>query len=195
MTMLHSDRYISVVVDGSRVRVGGRVYETSHVFIVGASTILIEMTPLKLRMETLVPVESRIDSTMEDVLKIYVPDYKFEVDSQGARMSIKQNELIEMRGDIVTVKLESDIETDSVIVKIPGFRKIKTQRVRITAENEVSANFILSPLVGVISISRAHCILRTSESDLEITCELVEREQTGRLARAEKPLAESLELG
>ncbi|MEM4507946.1 MAG: hypothetical protein QXP48_05795, partial [Acidilobaceae archaeon] len=117
MSILHSGKYVSVVVDNTKVKIGGRIYETGHVFIVGAHSIVVEATSLKFRMETLVPIESRIDSTMEDVLKVYVPEYKFEVDSYGSKMNVKQNGVIEMVGEIVTLKLESDIETESVIVK------------------------------------------------------------------------------
>lgn len=170
MSMLQSDRYVSVVVDGTRVRVGGRVYETTHVLIIGAHSATIELTPFTFRMETYVPIDSRVDSTVEDVLKIYMPESRFEVDSHGSRMNIRQGDVVELWGDMVTIKLEADIESGSVLTKIPRFKKIKTQKVKVSVDAEVSANFILSPLVGVLSITRAKCILKESEAELEIHC-------------------------
>lgn len=174
MSMLQSDRYVSVVVDGTRVKVGGRVYETTHVLIIGAHSATIELTSLTFRMETYMPIDSRVDSTIEDVLKIYMPESRFEVDSHGSRMNIKQNEVTELWGDMVTIKLEADMESGSVLVKIPRFKRIKAQKVRISVDTEVSANFILSPLVGVLSITRAKCVLKESDTELEIRCSGVE---------------------
>jgi hypothetical protein len=165
--MLRSSQYITVVVENGRVTVAGRVYESGHVMLIGASGLTASISYGSVRAEALFPLEPQVESTSEDVIKVQAPESRFEVDTLGSRIEevSRVDGGVVIRGQIVSIKFESDDEYSDIIVKVPRFKKLRAKRVEVISGKRTTLNMMTTPFtIGVLTVYDATCTIR-SEGD------------------------------
>lgn len=165
--MLRSSQYITVVVENGRVTVAGRVYESGHVMLIGASGLTASISYGSVRAEALFPLEPQVESTSEDVVKVQAPESRFEVDTLGSRIEevSRVDGDVVIRGQIVSIKFESDDEYSDIIVKVPRFKKLRAKRVEVISGKRTTLNMMTTPFtIGVLTVYDATCTIR-SEGD------------------------------
>ena len=169
--MLRSSQYITVVVENGRVSVSGRVYESGHVMLIGASSLTASISPGSVRAEALFSLDSQVESTSEDVVKVQAPESRFEVDTLGSRIEevARVDGGVVIRGQIISIKFESDDEYGDVIVKIPRYRRLRAKRVDVISNKRTTLNMMTTPFtIGVLTVYDAVCSIRSEGDSLVI---------------------------
>jgi len=169
--MLRSSQYITVVVENGRVSVAGRVYETGHAILVGASSLSATISYGSVRAEAVFPIDSQVESQADDVVKIQAPESRFEVDTLGSRLSgVEQRDgSIIVKGQVISIKFESDDEYSDIVVKIPRFKKLRAKKVEIKSSRKTALNIMTIPFtIGVLTVYDATCTIKTVDDGLVI---------------------------
>jgi hypothetical protein len=169
--MLKSSQYITVVVENGRVNVAGRVYESNHVMLVGASSLSASIGYGSLRAEAVFPLDSQVESTSEDVVKVQAPESRFEVDTLGSSIQEvrREDSSVTLRGHIVSIKFESDDEYNDIVVKVPKYRKLRAKRVEVRSSKKTTLNVMTAPFtIGVLTAHDATCTVRSEEDSIVI---------------------------
>ncbi len=169
--MLKSSQYITVVVENGKVTVAGRVYESGHVMLVGAVNLTVSISYGIVKAEAVFPLESQVESTSEDVVKIQAPDSKFEVDTLGSSIQEVRREDggVTIRGRIVSIKFESDNEYNDIIVKIPRYKKLRAKKVDVRSGRKTTLNMMTTPFtIGVLTAYDAICTIKSEEDSIVI---------------------------
>ncbi|MCS7106883.1 MAG: hypothetical protein NZ902_02100 [Acidilobaceae archaeon] len=167
---MESSQFVKVVIENRRVSVSGREHESSHVLLVGANVLSADISYEGVKVEAAFTSFPSVDPTDRDVLMISDPNSKYEVDVLGERVEeVRQEEVLVIRGELVSIKFEIEEETGSVIVKLPKLKKIKAKRLRINSRKKTTLNMITSPFtMGVMSVYNAVCTLKQLEESLII---------------------------
>ncbi|MGC8621308.1 MAG: hypothetical protein ACP5U0_05250 [Caldisphaera sp.] len=146
---------IKVELDNTKVSVDGRNYDSTHILLIGASKIAGELAGTQIKIDAYFENQPQVEPTMEEATKIYANGSEFVVDVLGERVQkvIESEEGYEIIGDVITIKFESEENSDEVTVKIPRVGSLKTSKLNIDLEGDLSSNIMLSPFViGEISL-------------------------------------------
>ncbi|PMP60991.1 MAG: hypothetical protein C0201_01380 [Caldisphaera sp.] len=146
---------IKVKLDNTKVSVDGRNYDSTHILLIGASKIAGELAGTQIKIDAYFENQPQVEPTMEEATKIYANGSEFVVDVLGERVQkvIESEEGYEIIGDVITIKFESEENSDEVTVKIPRVGSLKTSKLNIDLEGDLSSNIMLSPFViGEISL-------------------------------------------
>lgn len=152
---MKSKEPIKVEIDNSKLSVDGRSYDTTHVLIQGAQEISGEITGSQVKMTALFADLPQVEPTMEEATKVAANGSEFIVDVLGDKIqsSLETEEGYILSGDIITIKFESDENGEDIIIKIPKVGSIKTNKLSLQLEGELSTNIMMQPfIIGAISV-------------------------------------------
>ena len=169
--MLRSSQYITVIVENGRVNVAGRVYESGHAILVGAYSLTASISYGSVRAEAVFPIDSQVESQVDDVVRIQAPESKFEVDTLGSKLSSLEHKdgVLVLRGQIVSIKFESDDEYNDVVIKIPKYRRLRAKKVEIRSSRRTTLNIMTVPFtIGVLTVYDATCTIKTGDEGIVI---------------------------
>ncbi|MEM1938864.1 MAG: hypothetical protein QXI24_03590 [Acidilobaceae archaeon] len=168
--MLKSRQYIMVIVENNKVNVAGRVYETSHTLLIGASELTATISYGSVRVEASFMLPPNVESQVDDVIKVSDPEAKYEVDTTGSRIAeIHHNEGYIIRGEVVSIRFESEDETGNIIVKVPKLKRLKAKKVEFKSSKKTTLNIMTMPfIIGVISVHDSTCIVKHIDDTIVI---------------------------
>ncbi len=155
--MLRTSQYITVIVENNRITVAGRVYESSHALLIGADRLNAYISHDRVRVEAYFPLDSQVESHIEDVVKVVAPGEKYEVDTLGSRISeVSLKEGFIVRGQVVSIKFEGDEDSGDIVVKIPRVKKLRAKKLELKSGRKTSMNIITVPFtIGIITAQDA----------------------------------------
>lgn len=152
---MKTNDHIKVDLDNSKISVDGRNYDTTHVLVQGASEISGEITGSQVKLSIMFEELPQVEPTMEEAIKISSSKSEFLVDPLGEKVKsfMETEEGYILTGDIVTMKFESDENSEEIIVKIPKVGNLKTSKLSLNLDGELTLNIMLSPfIIGAVSI-------------------------------------------
>lgn len=148
---------VSVRVDGNRINVAGRRYESAHIMITGASTLQMIVSPDHVVVDATFNEIPEIHDSTPHILRVSAPGSNLELDIEGAGIrEIKEedNNKLLVKSDLFTFKFESSEGGDSVVLKIPKIGPVKVKEARILFNSPSSVNAIIEPfIVGIVSVT------------------------------------------
>ncbi len=158
--MIGSQKII-VEVEGTKVNIEGRRYETSHVLLVSSSSASVSVDSNGIYIKAEYNELPTVDMVGGDLVKIIGKNGRYVVDTMGD--TIKEYKVygnkIKIRGDVISIKFSQD--DGKITVVIPRHGTIKSEKLDIKTKKPTSINVIVHPFVtGVISIH--------GEADIEI---------------------------
>ncbi|MFP3080287.1 MAG: hypothetical protein RXR09_02025 [Acidilobus sp.] len=168
---MSQENRVSLQIDNMKLNLDGRVYESSHMIVVGLKRLSGEVSfgTVKVKGEfDLLPQAS----TVEDVVEVSAGG-TFESDAYGGSVAINELEdgyLIEFNK--LTIKFDVDESTGKVSVKIPRLEPIKASKLLFDIKGTISLNMIVSPfVVGAMTLVNDGKIKITAGDEVKITTE------------------------
>ncbi|MEB3816635.1 MAG: hypothetical protein LRS46_01650 [Desulfurococcales archaeon] len=148
---------VTVKVDGSRVDVAGRAYESAHVMILGADALEMSVTPYRVHVSARFRELPQVEDSTPYLLRISAPGASLRLDLEGSSIRrIREDGGISVEADLLTMKFESSELGDKVVVRIPGFEPIRVEKLNVRSNTTTSINSITDPfIVGVLTIERS----------------------------------------
>ncbi len=174
---------VNVQIDGDRVSVEGRVYEGSHILVLGASGAqgTIGFSPQKAESEWeeltgSVKLSMTFDGfpsveVDEDMVKTYLSS------SQSADFTTpivsQYNELEDgyiITGDRVLIKFEVDESERKVVLRVPNVGTFRVPVLTVSCDGRVNVNVIVRPFImGIIAIEEAGQVkIQISSDGIEV---------------------------
>ncbi len=152
---------IVVEVEGTKVNVGGRRYESSHILLVASNSASVSVDESGIYIKAEYSEPPAIDTVGGDLVKIIGKNGRYIVDTMGdtiREFKVDGNK-IKIKGEVISIKFSRD--DDRIMVVVPHYGAVKSERLDIKTRKPTSINVIVHPFVtGVISIH--------GEADIEI---------------------------
>lgn len=156
------------MVRNRQIYVGGRHYESDHVLIIGASSIVAKIEPPFVEIEASFSSLPEVQVMEENVLKISDPGSKYEVDTAGFSVSVSAEERgFTLKGSVISIKFEA--KRDEIIVKAPKMKVMKGKALVLKASSPSAANIVIHPFfIGIVSLYEASVRASISGDMIEI---------------------------
>jgi len=97
----------------------------------------------------------QVEPTMEEAIKVVSSGSEFFIDVLGEKTKneAETEEGYILSGDIITIKFESDENGEELLMKVPNVGALRTNKLYIDLEGEISSNIIVQPfIIGAISV-------------------------------------------
>jgi hypothetical protein len=145
---------ITVKVDGSRINIAGRRYESAHVMILDAEALEMTVLPSKMSINARFSDLPEIQDSTPHILKVGVRGATLKLDLEGNTIrSIKENDSIIVEAELLTFKFESSEDGEKVVFKMPRLDPIRAGMLVVESSSPTSVNAIMDPfIIGVVSI-------------------------------------------
>ncbi|MFP3241528.1 hypothetical protein [Caldisphaera sp.] len=146
---------IKVDIDNSKIIVDGRNYDSTHVLIQGANQVSGEINASQVKLAVIFKEMPQVEPTMEEAIKVVSSGSEFFIDVLGEKTKneAETEEGYILSGDIITIKFESDENGEELLMKVPNVGALRTNKLYIDLEGEISSNIIVQPfIIGAISV-------------------------------------------
>jgi predicted heme/steroid binding protein len=146
---------IKVDIDNSKIIVDGRNYDSTHVLIQGANQVSGEINASQVKLTVIFKEMPQVEPTMEEAIKVVSSGSEFFIDVLGEKTKneAETEEGYILSGDIITIKFESDENGEELLMKVPNVGALRTNKLYIDLEGEISSNIIVQPfIIGAISV-------------------------------------------
>jgi predicted heme/steroid binding protein len=146
---------IKVDIDNSKIIVDGRNYDSTHVLIQGANQVSGEINASQVKLAVIFKEMPQVEPTMEEAIKVVSSGSEFFIDVLGEKTKneAETEEGYILSGDIITIKFESDENGEELLMKVPNVGALRTNKLYIDLEGEISSNIIVQPfIIGEISV-------------------------------------------
>ncbi|MGC9135106.1 MAG: hypothetical protein C0171_02990 [Caldisphaera sp.] len=146
---------IKVDIDNSKIVVDGRNYDATHVLIQGGHQLSGEINPSQVKLTIIFDDTPQVEPTMEEAMKVVANGSEFFIDVLGEKTKneAETEEGYILSGDVVTIKFESDENGEDLLIKVPKVGALRTNKLYIDLEGEISSNIMIQPfIIGAISV-------------------------------------------
>ena len=145
---------ITVRVDGSRINVAGRRYESAHVMILDADALEMIVTPHKMSVNARFNDIPEIQDSTPYILKVGARGSTLELDLEGSTIrSLREDDSIIIEAGILTFKFETSEDGEKVVVKLPRLDPLRARTLAVESLSLTSINVIMDPfIIGVVSL-------------------------------------------
>jgi len=146
---------IKVDIDNSKIIVDGRNYDSTHFLIQGANQVSGEINASQVKLAVIFKEMPQVEPTMEEAIKVVSSGSEFFIDVLGEKTKneAETEEGYILSGDIITIKFESDENGEELLMKVPNVGALRTNKLYIDLEGEISSNIIVQPfIIGAISV-------------------------------------------
>ncbi|BAA79153.1 hypothetical protein APE_0240 [Aeropyrum pernix K1] len=170
--LLKNEQRVKVDVDNSKVLVSGRRYEASHTLLVGTSGLSAEIEPGSVRVSAYFSQHPEVEYVNEDLVKVYSAGSRYEVDTLGEKVAKVESgsNRVELQGDIISIKFEVDSEI--VTLKLPKGGRLKSAKLKVRAEGDVSLNVITFPFtMGILTARKSKATVTVKGDVIELVVE------------------------
>lgn len=169
--MLKPKQSINVSIENGKVNVAGRTYDSPHTLLIGAEGVKAEISHGKVRVEANFASLPSVESQGEEIVKVYRPDVKYEVDTLGEKLDEygESGEGYTLKGRVVSIKFESDEYSEGIVVKIPRLARLKVKELRISSARVTALNIITIPFtVGILTTYNSTCKVKVLGEAAEV---------------------------
>lgn len=170
--LLKNEQQVKVDINNSRVLVSGKRYEASHTLLIGSTMIRAEIQPGSVRVRAYFEKHPEVEYVNDDLVKVYAIGSRYEVDTFGEKVSKVEetSNVVRIEGEVLSLKFE--VDSDMVTLKLPKGSRIKTQKLVINAEGEISFNVITFPFtMGILTAKNTKAVIEVKGDVVETRLE------------------------
>lgn len=158
---------ITVKVEGSKINVAGRRYESAHVMILNAEALEMTVLPSKMSINAHFSDLPEIQDSTPYILKVGSRGATLELDLEGNTVrSIREDDNIVVEAELLTFKFETSEGGEKVVFKMPRLGPLQASMLIVESSSPASINAIMDPfIIGVASIKPLKTVRIAYERD------------------------------
>jgi hypothetical protein len=163
---------VSLRIEGNRITLAGRRYESAHVIITGASALHMLIAPDHVVLDAMFSDLPEIHDSTPHILRVSAPGSTLELDVEGTQIKDirEDDDSITINADILTFKFEASEGDERVVIKLPRLGPLKASSARVEFSSPSYVNTIIEPfIIGIVSAKpRDDVIIRFDKEKSQI---------------------------